>query len=371
MTIAGNLRTMSFPDILQWLATGGHTGTLVVTNGTIEKSVFFKGGAIMSCTSSDPKEFLGHHLVSQGFINEGQLAAAVAEQERSRELLGKILVDQGAITAEALDRSLKTKAEESIYGLFRWTEGEFSFVDNVLPEYEMVPVSLNVTSLVFEGVRRIDEWNRILDIVPSAECVPVTVGDVMEGEEDDSRSKVLSLVDDDRSIEDICLQTHSVEFFVFEILAEKVREGKMKIVRPRIHKVVEMPSSMSATSLITEGRQLLAAGEFERAVRHLRAAANLDADSRDTKEAIRWAEIEIRANLESEGVDLAAVPVMKRPLDQVKSINVSPEEGFILSRIDGRMDLKSILKISPLPELDALLVMWNLVKSGHIKLEIR
>jgi hypothetical protein len=128
---------------------------------------------------------------------------------------------------------------------------------------------------------------------------------------------------------------------------------------------------MSAAALIAEGRTLLANGEFEQAMRYLRAAADLEPDGRETKEAMRWAEIEIRAQFEGEGFDLAAVPVMNRPLEEIQSISVTPEEGFILSRVDGRIDLKSILKISPVPELDALLVIWNLVRSGHIKLEIR
>ena len=72
-------------DILQWLANGNHTGTLVLTNGAVEKSVFFKDGEIISCTSSDPKEFLSHHLVSHGFIDEDALAAAVAEQGGGRK----------------------------------------------------------------------------------------------------------------------------------------------------------------------------------------------------------------------------------------------------------------------------------------------
>lgn len=36
MSIAGNLRTMSIPDLLQWLASGNHPGTLVVMRGLVE-----------------------------------------------------------------------------------------------------------------------------------------------------------------------------------------------------------------------------------------------------------------------------------------------------------------------------------------------
>ncbi len=371
MTISGNLRTMPLHDVLQWLANGRHTGTLVVTDGAVEKSLYLKDGAILSCTSSDPKEFLGHYLVSRGVIDESELAEAVAEQERSGGLLGTILVEQGAVAADKLEQTLKVKAQESIYELFSWVGGEFYFIDNVLPEYDIVPISIDVTGLMLEGARRVDIWRRILEVVPSTDCVPVTVGDVLHGESDESRRAVLEMVDDDRTVEDICLQTHSVEFFVCEILARKVREGVLKIVRPRVRTVVETPTSMSAAALVKEAHKRLSEGEHEHALRHLRAAASLEPDSRDVKEAMRRAQIEIKAHLETEGLDPAGVPVLRRPLGELRSINVTPEQGFILSRIDGRIDVRSIVQISPLPEVDALLVLRGLIEAGHIGLEFR
>ena len=48
MTISGNLRTMALHDVLQWLANGRHTGTLVVTDGAVEKSLYVENGSILS-----------------------------------------------------------------------------------------------------------------------------------------------------------------------------------------------------------------------------------------------------------------------------------------------------------------------------------
>ena len=50
-------------------------------------------------------------------------------------------------------------------------------------------------------------------------------------------------------------------------------------------------------------------------------------------------------------------------------MSFSPEEGFILSRINGSADIASIVKISPLSELDSLLVFWKLSQSGQISLQ--
>src|SRR4051794_10407446 len=118
MGIAGNLKTMELAELLQWLAQGTKTGTLVVDNGSIEKRIFFSKGKIISSAASDPREHLGHFLVSHGFITEEQLAESVRRQEAEKMMLGKVLVQMGAIGEDDLEQMLRLKAMESIYSLF-------------------------------------------------------------------------------------------------------------------------------------------------------------------------------------------------------------------------------------------------------------
>lgn len=371
MGIEGNLKTMNLTDIFQWLSNGRYTGTLLVSNSGVVKSIFFREGEIVSCTSTNPKEFLGHFLVSHGFIDEDALAAAVGEQEESGDLLGNILVDRGAISSQDLERMLALKAEESIFDLFHWEEGQFRFVDDELPEYEMVPISLNVTSLTLEGIRRIDEWNRIREVIPSDQCVPVSVGDVTEGETDASRRAVLELVDDDRSVEEIALQTHSSEYFVCEILFEKAREQLLKVVRPRVladHLPVAGTPAASVAGLVAESRALVEGHEYEQALRRMRAAANLEPDDRELAVEIRGLETEIRAEIEGRGIEGSGVPRLKQSLADIQSMDFSPQEAFILSRVNGFTDLGSIFKISPLSELDALVVFWKLLETDVVEI---
>ncbi len=380
MTISGNLKTMNLAEILQWLANGRHTGTLVVSKGSEEKRIFFKEGTILSSSSTDPTGFLGHFLVSKGVINEGQLAEAMAVQAGDGGLLGKILVGRGALDQETLDSMLRLKAEENICGLFAWEEGEFSFVEGKLPDYELVPMSVDVTGLVLEGMRRIDDLKEIRVVIPSIQCVPVAVGALVEGDELDLGWRgVLEAVDDDRSIEDICLHTHSSEFFVSQVLAQAVRDGRLKIVRPRVVSGElgpapagedvsgDRPSSVEA--MVTEALAHLRGGAFETAARYLKAATSLDPNNHEVAMVVRELEAEIRTNLEVDGIEPQSIPVLGRDLDDLRTTSLSPEEGFILSRINGASDIASIMKISPLSELDSLLVFWKLSSAGHIRLK--
>jgi hypothetical protein len=367
----GNLETMPVADLLQWASNGRLTGTLRVANADTTKMIYIQKGVIVSCTSTDPREFLGHFLVSQGAIDEADLQEAIIDQDRFSGMLGQLLVQRGAITEERLDKMLRLKAEEAIFDLFTWTSGRFLFHDGELPGYELVPISLDVQGLVLEGMRRLDEWERIREVIPSILCVPVAVRSLVEDADDldPGHRCVLEAVNDDRSIEDICLHTHSTEFYVCDILAREVRRGRVKVVRPRIPpRRDETATGMSGEGVLQVAREWLEAGEIEKAVRHLQAAASLEPHDRSLRERIAEVEYQIRAHLTDEGLDFDSVPVLTITTNELAKLDLEPSEGFILSRIDGTSTVENIVKISPLAEIDALLVIWALFKGGHVRL---
>src|SRR5215471_4307150 len=167
MGIVGNLRTMQLEELLQWLSQSKKSGTLEIDNGKAEKRIYFKDGRILSSSSTKPEEYLGHFLVSHGLISEMELSKAIELQEKT-----------GALRENDLHRMLRFKAEESIYDIFSWQEADFRFLDDELPESAMVPMSLDVTAIVMEGVQRVDEWRRIRQLIPTQEAIPVLVREI-------------------------------------------------------------------------------------------------------------------------------------------------------------------------------------------------
>ena len=381
MPINGNLQTMSLAEILQWLAGGRQTGTLSVSNGTEDKKIFFENGEIVASSTSHPKGFLGQFLISKGVITEEILAQAMALQEEQGGLLGEILVEGGAVEPEMLDQILKLKTEENIFELFAWKEGTFEFLDGELPLYGLVPMAIHVTGLVMEGMRRLDHAEAIKALIPSPQCVPVAVAPLVdEGEMDPGWLGVLESVDDDRSIEDICLHTHSSEAFVSQVLYQRITEGKIKVVRPRVVAAAStenqpgaggggMAPALGTGALLAEANEHLKNSAYEPAARHLRAAASLDPHNRELALIVKELESEVMAGIEGDGIRPEAVPVIATSLDDLSNMSLSPVEGFILSRINGSSNIGSIVTISPLSELDSLLVFWRLARDGHITLE--
>jgi hypothetical protein len=391
MGIVGNLRTMQLEELLQWLSQSKKSGTLEINSGKVEKRIYFKDGRILSSSSSKPEEYLGHFLVSHGLISEMELAKAIELQEKTRTLLGKILVTTGALRENDLHRMLRFKAEESIYDIFSWTEADFRFLDDVLPESAMVPMSLDVTAIVMEGVQRVDEWRRIRQLIPTQEAIPVAVRELDFDSARPGERRILELIDDQRTVEEIRLQTHSSDFHVCRVLFEQHRLGSIKIIKPRWStpppadgvanaasgsgsgggsgtSTNAIAASLSATALLEAARLYLEEQSYESAMRHLRAARSLEPDNREVQEALTLGERRIREEIERDGVRLNSVPQLAASMEQLTSAKISPQEGFMLTRINGTYDIHSIVKITPMPQIDALMVFWKLARAGHIRI---
>jgi hypothetical protein len=62
------------------------------------------------------------------------------------------------------------------------------------------------------------------------------------------------------------------------------------------------------------------------------------------------------------------VPVLTRPMEALAAERLTPQEFFMLSRIDGRWDIKSIIQLAPLREVDALRTLKRMREMGMIDL---
>lgn len=480
MGISGNLKTMALAELLQWLSMGAKTGTLVIDGVKVKKKIFFANGAIISSASTDPSEYLGRFLANHGFMPEDTINAAVAQQKSEQQLLGKILVNMGAISEEDLHQMLRLKAEESIYDIFTWEEGEFEFLDDVLPTETMIRMHLDVQGIVLEGSRRVDEWLRIREAVPSNLCVPVSiVPDFSALDLEEIDKQLLAWVDDDRTVEEISQDAQVSLFQVASLFAEQVQAGTLKVVRPRIIEVeveIEVPSegtgeipqpahllphpqqplpnmpqqyapnmgmpypqhpqqqqqqhghqqhpqsmhpmpyasqpgvdvgsgrtlhfapnaggmqqqmpqqlqgspnmapqgmpqqaaqASEADTLLKAAQEALLRGDLEDGLTKFRKAKDAPGSNSSIQSAVENGEKSVQRALEQDGISLSSVPKLKCGLDELTKLDISPQEGFMLTRIDGSFDIKSILKMSPMPQVDAQMFFWRLRKSGHVSI---
>src|SRR5665213_493827 len=140
MAIEGPLRELGIHDVFQLLDLSRKTGVLRVSSQLREDEglVFFDGGRVVqaSIRSKPPG------------------------------------TDSGAFTQRELDRQVRLQIESAVFELMSWREGFFSFEERTRDEMPGdAHVTVSTESLLMEGARRIDEWSRIADLVPSLAVV--------------------------------------------------------------------------------------------------------------------------------------------------------------------------------------------------------
>jgi Domain of unknown function (DUF4388) len=370
LSIAGKFQTMPFAEQLQWLAQGQKTGTLVIVGGDVEKRVYFRDGAIISTASSASREYLGHFLISHGYINEAQLAEGMRRQDSSGTMLGKLLVEMGTIGQADLDRMLRLRSEETLFDIFTWTAGEFRFLDGELPTSDMVPLRLQVSGIVLEAVQRQDEWGRILAAIRTPRAIPVVVASLTGLKLESGEKQILAAVNDDRTVEEISLETHASEFQVSRTLLTQVQERRIKVVNPREAAPAAIPAGgrVDSATLRRRAEKYLAEKDYYSALRHYRAARSLDPADNKLRAAAAKAEELIQYEVLKGGLLPTARPRLARPMETLMKLPLSPQDGFLISRLNGEYDVQTLQKISPMPPDETLITLWRLQQAGHIDL---
>jgi len=208
MGLIGNLKTISFPDVLQLLSTGKKTGILTVSSGARKKEVAFREGNIISATSINSNEdLLGNLLLKRGRISKKDLERAVTLHKQTGRALGSTLVDMELFDKIEVADCLRMQIEEIVYNLFSWAEGDFSFAEGVTPKNVELLVNLSTMNIVMEGTRRIDEWMEIQKVLPPNDVLlrvrltPKTKSDEITLSLDEI--KILSLINGERTLPDL------------------------------------------------------------------------------------------------------------------------------------------------------------------------
>lgn len=364
----GTLATVPFPDLLQLLSGGRKTGTLTLRNSEHVKRIFFKDGEIISSSSDDPAEFLGQFLLFQGRISEDQLRKALEVQGRTGVMIGKILVMAGALTEEEVAATLARKAEETIFSLFLWEQGTFHFEDGALPAQPMIPISLRIQDILLEGVKAVDDLKRIRQEFRSPRPIlrrttraapPAALADHLAG-------KIYARLDGRLSLPDLCLEFRCSELAASSALFRLYQGGYVEVAGAAAG--VAVGAKVSAQALVDEAEELVHQGQLEAAIDLYRKALSLSPATAGLREKLERCETLFVEKAHKHLLPLHRVPVLRVKPESLLNENLSPQEGFLLTRINGVWDLKSIISISPIKEVDALRCMDRLRRRGIIEL---
>jgi|KBSSwiStaDraftv2_1062776.scaffolds.fasta_scaffold130118_2 hypothetical protein len=373
--LEGSLLTMSLPDLLQWASRGQKTGTLLVRDERVGKKIHFLAGLIIGSSSTDPGDYLGQVLLSEGLISEEQLREAMELQAGTKVMLGRLLVQRGLVTEERVAAVLRHKAEETIYSLFLWTDGTFEFHEGELPPSEQVRIKVQVEEVLLEGVRRYDTARKIREILPDNDLVIAKTAVALPADIAGKRfpARIYGLIDGRRTLADIILEAHSSEFNVCQVLYILVQRGYASIAeaRPAASRPSGSPAAAAPADLqpvLEAVRACMQRGEAEEALALVDGAHEAGLRSPELLAIAREAERYFIERAYRHYLPPTRILVLKRPLESLMNEALSPAEMFLVTRVNGAWDLRSIVSISPLREVEALRALKRLRERGVIDL---
>jgi serine/threonine protein kinase len=364
--LAGDLKTMKLSTILRWIASGEMTGTLRLEGRSIQKQLFFSEGAISSTWSNDPRESLGQFLVRVGHVTEEQLFKALIRQEEEGRLLGTILVSEGVLDEEKLLKAMREKAEGTVYDLFLWDEGRFVFSQDEVPPQAPAQLRLDVPRIIAEGTRRREDWSRIRKTIPSGRVTFRCLDPHPEGL-DAREGRLLQLAGRGKTVGDISLEMHTSDFDVAAGLHALCACGYLAV--EAVGDEAQTAETLRAIRELLEiAERRLKEQRFDEALDSYEAVLNLDRLNQQAKKGL-IAVVEGRERARArKTVQLHKVPVLRVDLASLTLANVDPQEAFILSRVNGRWDVQSILKLCPIAEDDAILAFARLLSRRIVEL---
>ncbi|MEN8165804.1 MAG: DUF4388 domain-containing protein, partial [Acidobacteriota bacterium] len=272
------------------------------------------------------------------------------------------------LSREELAQVLKVKTEASIFDMFLWGEGEFRFLEAILPTKKFDPLNIAVDHLILEGVRRLDEWERSRDKIGSDEWIPLIIGALDVNALTAEERGLLCEINGTKSIEDIGLARRLGAFPVRQFILQGMEAGVFKVVPPSgERRSIPGFSKSGWRTLLRMAEKALSGGELleaHRVLEDLKAKTDCDRDALDHVGAI---EREIEKGLCAAGFGDQSVLELAVPVEALTELPCSQEEGFLLSRINGAYTVEQILSQLPGSPLDHRFVIHALLMREVIR----
>ncbi len=248
ISLADNIKNFSLPKVLAYLNRNRKTGTLIIKTPMFTKKAYLVKGDAIFASSTYEDDRLGEMLIKAGKITMEQYDASVEILKKTGKRQGAILIELGYLTPKDLFWGVKYQVKEIIYSLFQLEDAEYEFVEGEIPTQEVITLKMSMGNLIYEGVKRIDNWTRIKNELPNADFViklsndPVTLfQDIELGQQD---RKMLSIIDGVKTIKELISSSWIGSFEAMKILYVLWSIGVLEVKEIEKEKIIERPEEV-------------------------------------------------------------------------------------------------------------------------------
>lgn len=205
--LKGNTREVTLPRILIYLNGTRKTGTLIISTHAFTKKIYIDKGDPIFASSTYEDDRLGEMLIKAGKITIEQYEKSVKLLKTTNKRQGAILVELGYMTPKDLFWGVKYQVKEIICSLFPLDIAEYKFLEGEIPANEVITLKMSMGNLIYEGVRRVSNINKMKKELPDMDAIlqlssdPATLFQEIEFSLRDKT--MLSLIDGKKTINEL------------------------------------------------------------------------------------------------------------------------------------------------------------------------
>ncbi len=351
MPIYGSLDTMDLGDILQWIYLRGKTGLLTVKINDYEKRFYLREGKLKYGISEDPNERLGPYLIKTVGVKREDLLKAVALAKKEKMLLGEAMVKLGIVDRETIENALENLVKEIAFNSFA-DQGYFRFEEKEMDvPYE---VDIDIQDILLNGYARKDELFEIKKVIPHLE---VKFEILKEGE-----NPMLELLAKGANLREAAEQLGLSPFDAMKAAYDLYEEGYIKPMG--MEEKAQKEGERDVFLMLREKAEMFyREGRLSEALSIYQELLKEDPGNQSLME--RLEEIKRAYSIELEN---GSIPKLKIPMERITSLELSPQEGFVLSRINGIWTVGELIKLCPFPEETSKGILKILLAKGIIEI---
>ncbi len=370
--LKGDFATMPLTDLVVYLGNRRATGIIVLEREEIRKRVHLVNGLVVKASSNQRREYLGQFLINLGHITEDQFNKAYETQQETKVFMGKILAMIGLVPEKVVLNGLSLKFRETLLEAFQWSVGSFTFEPMQSVEVsDELELQIDLLDIHREGEFRETAWKAIHAVFPHGQ-VRLQLDDSHLPEPPKPGTldfKLVQLIKEGATIDEMILALHATDFYLYQRLYALYRLEAVPPLPPEPppESLEETaPENFTTADVLHRARKLLHEGNTSEAEEAARKAHALS-PSPETSDLLRQAEAALLAKLRGELMS-ATVPSLLVPAGQLKDLQLTAPEKYLLARVNGTRRLSAIVNASPIQELEALKSFHRFVQKRLVKL---
>ena len=237
MALRGNLRDITFTQILNLVNLAHKTGTLIVESPGETAQVSFREGKLAFALVGNESNDLAAILTKTKRISSAQYRAITQHGSNiSDKELGLMLINAGILSKDEILNSLQLYCTDIVHRMFTWVEGLFRFENDILPPEDRINVRLDLENLIIEGSRQLREWEQLQDEIPSLEMALKFMDRPGANMKKINLSveewRVVSFINPRNTMQQIAHATKMNDLEVRRIIFGLLQAGLVEIVRP-------------------------------------------------------------------------------------------------------------------------------------------